>query len=58
MKTKFISISEAMKKGSGKVAVRGWVHRERGSNKLKFLILRDVSNVIQIVLSKEDFEKQ
>ena len=55
---KFISISEAMKKNSGKVAVRGWVHRERGSNKLKFLILRDVSNVIQIVLSKEDFEKQ
>ena len=58
MKTKFISISEAMKKSFGKVAVRGWVHRERGSNKLKFLILRDVSNVIQIVLSKEDFEKQ
>jgi len=58
MKNKYISISEAMKKSSGKVAVRGWVHRERGSNKLKFLILRDVSKVIQVVLSREDFEKQ
>ena len=58
MKTKFISIKEAMKKGSGKVSVRGWIHRERGSNKLKFLVLRDVSNIIQVVLSREDFEKQ
>jgi len=58
MKSKFISISEAMKKGSGKIAVRGWVHRERGSNKLKFLVLRDSSNVIQVVLNRENFEKQ
>jgi len=55
---KFMSISDAMKKASGKVAVRGWVHRERGSNKLKFIVLRDVSNVIQCVLTKERFKKQ
>ena len=49
---KFISIKEAMKQGSGKVAIRGWVHRERGSNKLKFIILRDSSGTIQCILEK------
>jgi len=55
---KFISINEAMKKGKGKVAVRGWVSRERGSNKFKFLILRDSTDVIQCVLAREKFKKQ
>ncbi|MCK5776073.1 MAG: hypothetical protein KAH25_07855, partial [Bacteroidales bacterium] len=41
-----------MKKGSGKVKVRGWIHRERGSNKLKFVVLRDVSGTIQCVIEK------
>ncbi len=54
----FISIQDALTKGSGKVAIRGWVHRERGSNKLKFVVLRDVSNVVQCVLKQEDFEKR
>ncbi len=54
----FISINEAMKKGSGKVAVRGWVYRERGSNKMKFIVLRDSTNIIQCVLARENFEKQ
>ncbi|OGJ12960.1 asparagine--tRNA ligase [Candidatus Pacearchaeota archaeon RBG_16_35_8] len=58
MVEKFISISEAMKRGKGKVAVRGWIHRERGSNELKFLVLRDVSDTIQCVLKKENFKKQ
>ncbi len=55
---KFISIQEAIKKGSGKVALHGWIYRERGSNKIKFIILRDSSNIIQCVLSKEKFEKE
>jgi len=55
---KFISISQAMKKSSGNVAVRGWVYRERGSNKFKFIVLRDSSDIIQCVLRKEDFESQ
>lgn len=57
-KMNFISIKEAMKKGSGKVAVRGWVYRERGSNKMKFVVLRDSSDIIQCVLEREKFEKQ
>jgi asparaginyl-tRNA synthetase len=56
--TKYISIKEAMKKGSGKVAVRGWVYRERGSNKMKFIVLRDSSDIIQCVVKREEFDKQ
>jgi asparaginyl-tRNA synthetase len=56
--TNYISIADAMKKGSGKVAVHGWVYRERGSNKMKFLVLRDSTDIIQCVLSHEKFEIQ
>ncbi|MBT7902814.1 asparagine--tRNA ligase [Candidatus Woesearchaeota archaeon] len=42
-----------MEQGSGKVAIRGWVHRERKSSKLKFIVLRDSSNIIQCVIEKE-----
>jgi asparaginyl-tRNA synthetase len=55
---KFISISEAMKRGKGKVAVRGWIYRERGSNEFKFIILRDSSGIIQCVLKKDKFFRQ
>lgn len=55
---KFISISESMKKGKGRVAVRGWIYRQRGSNEFKFLILRDSSDIIQCVLKRENFRKQ
>lgn len=58
MDKKFISIKDAMKKGKGEVAVRGWVYRERGSNKMKFVVLRDSTNIIQCVIKREDFEKQ
>ena len=57
-KTKFISIQEAIEKKKGEVAVRGWVYRERGSNAMKFIVLRDSSNIIQCVLEKKNFEKQ
>ena len=55
---KFISIEQAIKKGRGKVAVRGWIYRERGSNEFKFLVLRDSTDVIQCVLRREKFKKQ
>jgi asparaginyl-tRNA synthetase len=57
-KEKFISIQEAMEKKKGEVAVRGWVYRERGSNVMKFIVLRDSSNIIQCVLERKNFEKQ
>lgn len=57
-KEKFISIQEAIEKKKGEVAVRGWAYRERGSNAMKFIVLRDSSNIIQCVLEKKNFEKQ
>ena len=50
---KFMSIMEAMKKGKGKVSLRGWVYRERGSNQLKFIVLRDSTEIIQCVIDKD-----
>ncbi len=58
MAEKFISIQEAIKKGKGKVSVRGWIYRERGSNQYKFLVLRDSTGIIQCVLPHEKFKKQ
>ena len=49
---KSISIKDAMNKGKGSVIIRGWVHRERGSNKLKFVILRDSTEKIQCVIER------
>jgi asparaginyl-tRNA synthetase len=48
----FIPIAEAMKRGSGKVAVRGWCYRERKSNQKAFIVLRDASTIIQCVVDK------
>src|SRR3989344_4811110 len=55
---KFISISEAIKQGNGKVNLRGWIYRERGSNKLKFIVLRDSSDIIQCVIEKDIISKK
>ena len=54
----FISIQDAINKGDGQVAVRGWVHRERGSNKMKFVVLRDSSSILQCVIKKEKFSDE
>lgn len=36
-----------------KVSIRGWVHRQRGSGNLNFIILRDASGRIQCAIKKE-----
>ncbi len=56
MDKKFVSIKEAISKQKGFVSIRGWVYRERGSNNMKFIVLRDSTNIIQCVIKKEDFE--
>jgi asparaginyl-tRNA synthetase len=52
MTDKFISIKDAMKKGHGLVHIRGWCYRARGSNALRFLVVRDVTDIIQCVVEK------
>lgn len=59
--SKYTTIEEALKKDSTQVNLRGWVYRERKSNKFVFIVLRDESDIIQCVVSKdknlEIFEK-
>ncbi len=50
---KYLSIQEAMNRGKGKVSIKGWIWRERGSSKFKFIVLRDSTNIIQCVIKKE-----
>ena len=58
---KYTTIEEALNKGSTNVNLRGWVYRERKSNKFVFIVLRDESDIIQCVIPRdkdpEVFEK-
>lgn len=56
--TQFISIKDAMEQGKGEVKLRGWCYRARGSNALRFLVLRDVTNIIQCVVEKDKVSEQ
>ncbi|HKL24383.1 MAG TPA: asparagine--tRNA ligase [Candidatus Nanoarchaeia archaeon] len=66
MKNKnFTTIKQAIEKAKSsesdkplEVAIRGWVYRERGSNKKKFLVMRDGTEIIQCVLDRENFQEQ
>ncbi|MBN2566959.1 asparagine--tRNA ligase [Candidatus Woesearchaeota archaeon] len=49
----YLTIRQAMGQGSGRVSVRGWVWRERGSKKVKFIVLRDGTGIIQCVIEKQ-----
>ena len=59
--SKYTTIDEALKKNLTNVFLRGWVYRQRASNKFVFIVLRDESDIIQCVISKsknaELFEK-
>jgi len=43
---------------SGKVLIRGWVHDLRDLGKVRFLLVRDVSGLIQITAHKDKSDKQ
>src|SRR3989338_4677089 len=52
--TEFTSIQEAMAKGTGPVKIRGWCYRERGSNQVRFIVIRDSSNIVQCVMKPDN----
>ena len=58
---KYTTIEQALKQKESTVNLRGWVYRERKSNKFIFIVLRDESDIIQCVIPKaknsEIFEK-
>ncbi len=55
---KYIPIEKAMKKGKGKVAIRGWVYRERKQKEMAFIVIRDVTDIIQCVIKKNKVPKE
>ena len=45
-------VEEALKKHGKKVLIQGWVHDSRALGKIKFLILRDLSGMMQVTVVK------
>ena len=52
---KAVPISEALNKGEGRVTVRGWVYRKRVLKEKIFIVLRDSTSILQLVLPREKF---
>jgi len=46
-------VSEVLKKKAGKVLVKGWVHDTRDLGKIRFLLLRDMTGIIQVTCHKD-----
>ena len=45
-------VKDVFKLKSKRVEVAGWVHNTRGLGKIRFLLLRDVSGIIQVTAVK------
>jgi len=52
-----IYIQDALKK-TGKIQVNGWVHEKRDLGKIRFLLLRDITGIIQITALKDKTDKK
>lgn len=48
-----VHVSEAIRKHGADVLLRGWVHRKRQSGGIIFLVLRDVTGLIQVAVKKD-----
>jgi len=55
---KEMTINQAMKQGSGNIVLNGWVYRTRGSAKIRFVIIRDSTNILQCVVEKEKVSEE
>jgi asparaginyl-tRNA synthetase len=53
---KAVPISEAVRRGEGRVTVRGWVYRKRVLKEKIFLVLRDSTGILQLVLPRDGFK--
>jgi asparaginyl-tRNA synthetase len=53
---KAVPISEAVRRGEGRVTVRGWVYRKRVLKEKIFLVLRDSTGILQLVLPRDRFK--
>lgn len=54
----FITIQKATRTPGKKVAVRGWIHRKRGGGGIIFIVLRDVTGLIQVAIKKDAIDQK
>jgi nondiscriminating aspartyl-tRNA synthetase len=47
-------VSELRDRVGERVRIRGWVHTVRDQKRMQFLVIRDESGLVQVVLAKED----
>ena len=52
-KETWIGDVRAGKHDGSKVELKGWVHRSRGSNKIRFIVLRDSTGTVQCVVKRD-----
>ncbi len=53
-----ISISKAAKSLGKSVSVEGWIHRKRGSGGIIFIVLRDVTGLMQVAVKKDSVDEK
>ena len=47
-------VREILDGKEGKITVKGWVHDSRALGKVRFLVLRDITGIIQVVATKDN----
>lgn len=58
LESEIIPVGEVFKKGQKEVSVAGWVSNTRELGKIKFLLLRDLSGLIQVTAVKDKVDKK
>ncbi len=53
-----LHISGAIKKPGKEIALSGWVHRKRGSGGIIFIVLRDMSGIMQVAIKKDSVDER
>jgi aspartyl/asparaginyl-tRNA synthetase len=53
-----IYIEDVFKKKAGKVEVNGWIHEQRDLGKIRFLLIKDMTGIIQITAHKDKASKE
>ncbi|MDE1873771.1 MAG: asparagine--tRNA ligase [Candidatus Micrarchaeota archaeon] len=53
-----MDVQHAVKREGRKVSLAGWVHRKRESGGIVFIILRDVSGLLQVAIKKDKVDQK
>lgn len=51
-------ISDSIKRPGTEITLSGWIHRKRGSGGIIFIVLRDVTGLIQVAVKKDTVDEK